>query len=320
MGIRLSLILIKDDDHQPLSRLPVGSDKHTQKILWGLGYVKNDYLGDTTLFEGWFPPEDEVCIGSFENGYVIADLALVRGLLRNPAKDMERRYLLDLFPTHSILIAHLNSTVNGYGYAKFVDGAFIRSQSGDAEKPVRFDEGVLFPIEEEWRSKSVVKKRRRYYRAFDSDDEYSDDDASIGESIVQRLVQDHIGGWSDWMDAESFSMQRFRKSARFVIWRRSSATRTAMIEEVFSAVAEGKSHPAMTSIGTASVLEGIRKLSSGDIRVQYGNGEHGDWISVECPFGQRNETLADLAEIARDNGLLLYCAHEHSVYNNKRVY
>lgn len=111
----------------------------------------------------------------------------------------------------------------------------------------------------------------------------------------------------------------------FGIWRRSPATKTAMVLQVWEAITEDRAHPAMGEFDATAVLDALRaRFPSPDddpdtalIAEQGGDGDAA-WIVVHAPFSAIERYNRILQETVLPLGLMLWDPQRGAVFGNRR--
>lgn len=111
----------------------------------------------------------------------------------------------------------------------------------------------------------------------------------------------------------------------FAIWKRSDATKTAMLAEVYAAICKDRDHPAMAPFDLKSVERDLEKeFGGGDnaAKALVWNSEssaNATWIFVHCSLSAANEVAQRIATIVvKHDYLLLYDPQRVCVWGNRR--
>jgi hypothetical protein len=111
----------------------------------------------------------------------------------------------------------------------------------------------------------------------------------------------------------------------FAIWKRSDATKTAMLLEVYDAICEGRDHPAMAKFAVERVEAALQKAfgSAKDkdklITWNSWSTEQANWIFVHCGHDAASEVAQRLGSLAmRFSYLLVYDPQRIAVWANRR--
>jgi hypothetical protein len=116
-------------------------------------------------------------------------------------------------------------------------------------------------------------------------------------------------------------------SCDFAVWKRSPATKTAMVKEVHDAIGQDRSHPAMARFDPKNFESCLRsefaaELMDGLLPFEFEScdftGETGNWFNVHLGYGKLAEHTKLLVHAAVECGLMVYDPQRGVVYGNSR--
>lgn len=116
-----------------------------------------------------------------------------------------------------------------------------------------------------------------------------------------------------------------------VIWKRSARTKTAMLQECYDAIIEGKDHLAMDFFDE-DVLFSDLEIEYGKKQKEYfgddvdhcpflfstGRGQFGNWVFLNLRWSTHQDATNTIVSIALKHGLMVYDPQQEAVWGNKK--
>lgn len=211
MGWKASCIFINEGGGD-LGSLPSHDPIRARETLNQLG-LNNHISVETSSFDaGIYPEKDLLYLGAFPNSFLLCHQGITEDFFLGAMDDFQvktakmemekeqkgaaRKWVhlfLKTFPTASVDVVLLHSSVNLWGYACFESGQRVRTRLGDNSNGTIIDTGEIQPFEEALFSKAIIKngKRTFIFNMKGKEEEFSDD--QVGESFVFCLIEQWFG-------------------------------------------------------------------------------------------------------------------------------
>ncbi len=140
-----------------------------------------------TFVEGLYPPEGTFTIGSYGEAFVYCDQRKVFGCTYSKNNKVIPS-ILSLYSPKILLAVELQSTVNHFGYAYYIEGQLVRAFAGNEEDGILVNIGSLLSEEADLFSKPGVERGEGRILEVDTPDGKKDYSFADGESLVSDIL------------------------------------------------------------------------------------------------------------------------------------
>jgi hypothetical protein len=209
MGFKTAIVFSGDCDRGYLGSFPEHDSTKSIELLRELGWTFG-YSRMADLDAGIYPPDGTIAVGAYTQAIIFSDPKSIYGCVANPGKPFFQK-LLQLYPTGTLLVAELQSTLNHFGYALFENSIRVRAFGGSAARGIEVDEGPLLVEEREFFVNSRIKKGQRVFCEIVSNGEQEYTVFEFGEKLVFAVMARFLGESLEKFDKSKLKMELFAR-------------------------------------------------------------------------------------------------------------
>ncbi len=213
MGWKASCILVNTRADGYLGTFPEHDPERARAIVRDLDLGPFKSTGMTDFTEGIYPTRGELYVGAYDGAMIVAHESIAIDCLSEQVPPLVR-WLAERLPGSRMLAIALQSVVNLYGYASYVEGRLVRVRAGATDGGVLVDHGDPLPEERPLFERSFLRDGQRIF-VTDIDGvpvEFSDD--AYGEEFVFELARRYVGCRLDQFESENLLIEKFERRRR----------------------------------------------------------------------------------------------------------